>query len=45
MKRKEEIVWLKKNKIKENGKNKIKNKKLKQRNATIIFSQYFHYKF
>ena len=29
MKRKEEIDWLKKNKIKENGKNKIKNKKLK----------------
>ena len=45
MKRKEEIVWLKKNKIKENGKNKIKNKKLKQINATIIFSQYFHNKF
>ena len=35
-KRKEEIVWMKKKSVK--GNNKIRNKKLKLRNATIIFS-------
>ena len=33
-----------KKKIKEIGKNKIKNKKLKLRNITAIFSQYFYNK-
>ena len=33
-----------KKKIKEIGKNKMKNKKLKLRNAVAIFSQYFYNK-
>ena len=36
-------MWMKK-KIKEIGKNKINNKKLKLRNTTAIFLQYFYNK-
>ena len=41
-KKKKEVVWMKKKSVK--GKTKIRNKKLKLRNSTIIFSQYFHNK-
>ena len=37
-------MWMKKNKIKKIEKNKIKNKKLKLRNTSAIFSQYFYNK-
>ena len=37
-------MWMKKNKIKKIEKNKIKNKKLKLRNTSVIFSQYFYNK-
>ena len=41
-KKKKEVVWMKKKSVK--GKTKIRNKKLKLRNSTIIYSQYFHNK-
>ena len=44
-KKEEEGNMDEKKRVKKQGKNKIKNEKLKLRNVITIFSQYFHNKF